>query len=87
MAEIIKADGTKTEFVPKNRKYFQLSELQNVVGGYIEIVPATDGRIMIVNEEGKLKGLPYNHIASNLHGVWNDPIVGDVLVCARSEIR
>lgn len=38
-----------------------LSSLQKIVDGYIEVVPFTnDGTHLIINEEGKLTGLPYN---------------------------
>lgn len=38
-----------------------LSALQKAVGGYIEAVyPFSDSVVVIVNEEGKLEGLPLN---------------------------
>jgi len=38
-----------------------LRNLQNLVGGYIETVTlAKDGPVLICNEEGKLRGLPFN---------------------------
>ena len=86
MAQIIKANGTEIDVEPKNGRDFQLSELQKIVCGYIEIVNLTDGRLMVVNEEGKLKGLPVNDEATKLVG-YNDVIVGDVLVCSRKQIR
>ncbi len=86
MAQIIKANGTEIDVEPKNGRDFQLSELQKVVDGYIEIVNLTDGRLMVVNDEGKLKCLPYNQEATKLVG-YNDVIVGDVLVCSRKQIR
>ena len=85
MAQIIKADGTKIDVTPKNGTDFQLSELQEVVGGYIEIVETIDKQIMVVNEEGKLIGLPFNEEATRL--VRYDVIVGDVLVCASSQVK
>ncbi len=85
MAQIIKTDGTKIDVTPQNGRDFQLSELQKVVCGYIETVNTIDGRLMIVNEEGKLKGLPINEEATKL--IRNDVIVGDVLVCSRKQIR
>ena len=57
-----------------------LRGMQEFVGGYIEIVrPAYLRRpyVMIVNEEGLLKGLPINNTGSLLYGA---PIVGDVLI-------
>ena len=37
-----------------------LAGLQKAVGGYIEQLYATDGRVVIVNEEGLIHGLPQN---------------------------
>ena len=58
----------------------RLENLQNTVEGFIETVPVTyspDGNqiLMICNEEGKLRGLPYNFT------LFNDDIVGTVILC------
>lgn len=37
-----------------------LEAMQEFVGGYIEAVTLSDGKVIICNEEGKLLGLPYN---------------------------
>lgn len=84
MATIYKTDGTEENIQPKNGKDFKLKELQPVVEGYVEIVRLRDGRIMVVNEEGMLMKLPYNRIASQIAG---QPIVGNVLVCERWQIK
>ena len=60
MAQILYPDGTSQEVQPANGTDFQLDELRRVVGGHIEIIPCRDGRIMVLNEEGKLEGLPRN---------------------------
>ena len=86
MAEIIRANGERKLVEPMNGKDFQLSELQKVVGGFIEIVRTKDGRLMVINEEGKLEGLPINELATELYQ-YNDIIVGDVLVCNRNQIK
>ena len=86
MATLIKADETSTEVKPKNnKKHFSLEELQKFVGGYIQIANTTDGRLMIMNEEGRLNGLPFNKIATDLYR--NSVIVGDVLVCKQNEVK
>ena len=66
MAQIIKANGEIKETQPSNGTDFSLTELQAVVGGFIEVVHLSDGRLMVVNEEGKLNGLPFNKKASEL---------------------
>lgn len=45
-----------------------LKEMQEFVGGYIELVHLRDGRQMIVNEEGRIHNLPLNPEASALYG-------------------
>ena len=50
-----------------------LKALQAEVGGYIETIPL-DGMAFIVNEEGKLRGLPENF------RFGNDVLVGTVLL-------
>ena len=37
----------------------ELKDFQQLVGGYIQTVEY-DGYLLVVNEEGKLKGLPWN---------------------------
>ena len=85
MARWIKTNGETKEVHPKNGTDYSLEELQGFVGGFIEIVRVDDDRIMVVNEEGKLNGLPINGDASKLYG--RETIVGDVLVCKREEVR
>lgn len=58
-----------------------LSELQRHVGGYIEYVSLPSGAIGWVNEEGKLKGLPFNPLATALYANPSDSICGTMVVC------
>ena len=37
-----------------------LNNLQKLVGGYIETVTLADDLVVICNEEGRLRGLPFN---------------------------
>ena len=89
MGKLIKADGTTVEVSPKNGTDYTLAELQEFVGGYIEVIPAyKKGYILVINEEGKLEGLPRNGRATDLADItlW-DCIVGDALYCKSSEVR
>ena len=52
-----------------------LEALQEIVGGYIEVVPLTFDDIIICNEEGKLYGMPLN-FKTPVHD-----IVGTVIIC------
>lgn len=55
----------------------RLEALQYAVGGYIETIPLGHGALMIVDEEGRLKGLARNRIASLVAGM---DIVGPALI-------
>ena len=66
MATIYYTDGRSEERQPANGHDFELKELQQIVGGYIEILPMKDGRIMVCNEESKLLDLPRNAQATAL---------------------
>ena len=89
LSTIIKTDGTRLNVEPKNKTDFQLEELQKIVEGYIEILPLSSTQIMVVNEEGKLNGMPYNHLATltaYMAGI-KDVIMGNVLVCDSKMVR
>lgn len=56
-----------------------LKEAQEFVGGYVEPVYLQNGDLMLVNEEGRLRGLDLNQDASNIAG---QIIVGPAIVIA-----
>lgn len=65
---------------------FGLKTMQDLVEGYIETAPAAPTAeglqtVLIVNEEGKLRGLPINEPATRLCAV-PDLIVGNALLMA-----
>ncbi len=57
-----------------------LDKLQELVGGWIETVFLPHNIFMIVNEEGKLNGLPINFILP-----WGDPVMGTVIFASLDE--
>ena len=83
-AKIIYTDKGAEDYTPNNGSTFELEELQEVVGGYIEIVRLNDGRIIIVNEDGLSLNLPVNIEATNIlrrdHST-TEYIVGTAIVC------
>lgn len=102
MAKLLKADGAEQEVYPADGKKFTLSELRALCGGTVDIQMKPQwGRgarqVIVVNDNGKLCGLPVNARASELWRKWypiaryphnNDGIlVGDVLVCGWNQIR
>ena len=89
---VIRTDNSIEFIKPKNKNFFTLEELKNVVNGYIEVVILPDNGIMIVNEEGAINGSKYNELATeilkyeyNTTSVSN--IYGDVLICNSKLIR
>ena len=83
-AKIIYTDKEAEDYTPKNGRTFELEEMQEIIGGYIEIVRLNDGRIIIVNEDGLNLNLPVNIEATNIlrrdHST-TQYIVGTAIVC------
>ena len=77
MAKLVKTDGTMYDPYPCET----LEDLQKGVDGYIEPV-YTDEWVALVNEEGRLKDLPYNSIASSM---LNQMIVGNAIIMTHEE--
>ena len=73
MRVIFKEPGKepRTMIIPNTLKM-----LQDLVGGYIETIRVSDRAILIMNEEGKLKGLEPNFF----FGAIGDIIVGPVII-------
>jgi hypothetical protein len=71
-----------------------LEEMQRLVGGYIEVIPERKlgkltGRLIVMDEEGKLKGKPVNRKATEKFReslLPGDVLVGTVLVAEKGEI-
>tara|TARA_B100001094_G_C17614036_1_gene522638 strand:+ start:65 stop:355 length:291 start_codon:yes stop_codon:yes gene_type:complete len=63
-----------------------LKDMQDLVGGYIQLVPLSDSEYMVCNEEGLINNLPINDIANEILQVQNpyfatyNVIVGDVFI-------
>ena len=86
--------GNGTTLIRERKKQLSLKEMQQAVGGYIEIA-FDDGKTQIIcNEEGKLVNLPINITATKIweeklreqyknpsFALTQDVLVGDVLIC------
>ena len=70
MKVIYKAPGCKPEIRDITN---ELEELQAAVGGYIEVCTFAKDCCVICNEEGRLRGLPYN--LRFLGADWVGPIL------------
>lgn len=83
-AHVYYPNGDFQETQPNNGTTFELEEMQEIVGGYIEIIRLNDGRVIIVNEDGLSLNLPVNIEATNIlrrdHST-TQYIVGNAIVC------
>ena len=59
-----------------------LKEAQAFVGGYVEGISFPNGDYLIINDEGKLKNLPFNEEASKL---WKDTFDNDNYMTGRDD--
>lgn len=70
-----------------------LKEMQDIVGGYIELLPIGNEEFMVINEEGLLLNLPINKLAKEyllnkspkLGEYYN--IVGDVFIIHSKNLK
>lgn len=80
---VITPDGVRTDLPEpaKDNGTFTLQQLQDAVGGYIEVVvpsgPVTPGKVILADEEGLIKQLPINVAGSVICG---RPVVGNIVV-------
>lgn len=71
--EVIEIDGT-------------LDSMQKVVGGYIEIIEPFDDPIAVVlNEEGKINGLPVSRFLYYRDSEYVDAVCGTFFLCGLGE--
>ena len=83
-AKIIYTDKEAEDYTPKNGKTFALTEMQEIIGGYVEPIRLNDGRMIIVDEDGKSKCKAVNIPATNIlrrDHYTTDYIVGNAIVC------
>lgn len=89
MALFIRVSGEETEVRPANGNVFTLSELQEFVGGSVQII-YIGRKLYAIDEEGKLNKKPHNVKATHrAHDFLypGDFLAGDVLICDRSELE
>ena len=84
MALLLLTNGPTSRVQPRNGTDFTLQELQEFVGGYVDIVRLPQDQVLVVNDEGLRLDLPFNFQASI---AANNHIVGDALLCKASEVK
>ena len=79
--------GNAIDIAPADAE-FTLDELQGLVGGTIQIIPLEQiGMMMVMDDEGKLKGLPRNDSATALARSCNALLPGDYVAGVAVVIR
>ena len=88
MSILFHPDG-RQEVVHPQGKVWEAAELQRLVGGYIEVVQTwASPAVLVINDEGKLRGLELNMEATDLmareYVAAGDYIVGPAVLCKQS---
>lgn len=81
---VLRTDGTFKYYQPKNKKSLTAEEIQEVIHGFFELVTTPQGNFLVVDEDGLLKKLPVNALATDIAG---QQIVGDALYCDRKLVK
>ena len=78
----INTDAAEFKSIEDSKDGPDLKAAQDFVGGYVEGIPFPNGDYLIVNEEGKLKGLPLNPEATAL---WKATFDNDNFITGRND--
>ena len=82
MTKDINTKASEFKIIKDSKDEPNLKEAQEFVGGYVEGIIFPNGDYLIINEEGKLKGLPYNPEASAL---WKATFDNDNYITGRKD--
>jgi hypothetical protein len=74
MNDKVNTDANEFKIVSDSKDEPTLESAQEFVGGYVEGITFPNGDYLIINEEGKLKGLPLNPEATTL---WRSTFTKD----------
>ena len=75
-------DQSQFKYIDDEKNTPSLKEAQDFVGGMVECITFPNGDVLIINEEGKLIGLPLNPEASLL---WKMTFDNDTYVTGRKD--
>lgn len=96
MAQLLRFDESCDEVFPIDAKSgFSLPELYTLIGcEMVEAVYLDDGRIMLIDEEGKLRkghlvllNEPATELLRRAGGMPGDYITGNALICTEEEFQ
>ena len=78
----INTDAAEFKIIEDSKDEPDLKAAQDFVGGYVEGIPFPNGDYLIINEEGKLIGLPLNEEATKL---WKDTFDNHNYITGRND--
>ena len=78
----LSTDANEFVIIDDKKNEPTLKAAQDFVGGYVEGITFPNGDYLIINEEGKLMGLPLNEKASKL---WKDTFDNDNYITGRND--
>ena len=83
---LITPRGEIQEAVPKRGAAFTVTELQDMVGGYIEVMDVNGG-VLVYDSDGAIKEKLYNEKATKLildsKPEWDDFVAGNAVFCKK----
>ena len=82
MTTDINTKASEFKIIEDSKDEPDLKAAQKFVGGYVEGITFPNGDYLIINEEGKLMGLPLNEQASKL---WTDTFDNDNYITGRKD--
>ena len=82
MTDKINTDASEFKIIDDVKDEPSLKQAQEFVGGYVEGISFPNGDYLIVNEEGKLTGLPLNPEATAL---WRATFDNDNYITGRND--
>lgn len=77
------------DVTPKDCKMFTLEEAQAMVGGYVEVVHLNEGKILVCDEDGRIKQKRVNKNATEAAyklGYKGHFLVGNILICDDNQL-
>ena len=85
---LFKTTGVTKTLAPMNGSHYTLTELQSFVDGPVEFVHF-GSQVLVVNEEGKLRGLMPNRLATDwvISHNYCELIVGNAAVIQRRHLK
>ena len=82
MEKKINTDAAEFKIIENSKDEPDLKAAQEFVGGYVEGITFPNGDYLIINEEGKLMGLPLNPEATAL---WKATFDNDNFITGRND--